>query len=92
MMPSSLPRNQVKLIQLLMIFWKYDLDWDKQGEGLAEYLGINIQKLEDGMMEMTQYGLIKQIIEGMNLQNANPKYTPVTEGLAKDKDGTAFNG
>jgi len=46
MMPSSLPRNQVKLIQLLMIFWKYDLDWDKQGEGLAEYLGINIQNLK----------------------------------------------
>jgi len=26
--------------------WKYDLDLGKQGEGLAEYLGINIQNLK----------------------------------------------
>jgi len=70
---------------------KHDLDLGKQGEGLAEYLGINIQKHGDGTMKMTQSGLIERIIEWMNRQNVNPKYTPVTQGLAKDKNNIAFN-
>jgi len=54
-------------------------------------LGINIQKLDDGSLELTQQGLINRIIEGMGLQNANPKYTPVTDTLGKGKDKAVFN-
>jgi len=72
---------------------KHDLDLGKQGDGgHAEYLGIDIHQIEDGSTEMTQCGLIKQVIKGIQLQNVNPKCTPVVELLAKDKDGPSFNG
>jgi len=61
----------------------HNLDLDKQNDGgLAEYLGININRLPDGSVEMTQMGLTKQIIESLGLAGANGKFTPVTETLA----------
>jgi len=72
---------------------KYNLDLDKQNAGgLAEYLDINIHKLLDGSTELTQTGLIEQIVESMGLGGANGKWTPETETLAHYKEHEAFDG
>jgi len=86
------PDDPNKADMLIAEIRKHGLDLRKQStEGLAEYLGINIKRLEDGLMELTQRGLIEQIIKGMGLQNANPKFMPVTETLGKCKDKPEFN-
>jgi len=87
------PEDKGKADQIIEEIKKHGLDLGKQNdsEGLAEYLGINIKKLEDGSLELTQRGLIDRIIEGMGLQNANPKYTPVVDTLGKGKDKPVFN-
>jgi len=70
----------------------HDLDLDKQNDGgLAKYLGININRLPDGSVEMTQTGLTERIIESLGLTGANGKFTPVTETLARYKDHESFN-
>jgi len=67
----------------------HDLDLDKQND--AEYLGININWLPDGLVEMTQTDLTEHIIESLGLAGANSKLTPVTETLAQYKDHESFN-
>jgi len=70
----------------------HDLDLDKQNKGgLAKYLGIKINQLPNGSVEMTQTGLIKCIIESLGLPGANGKWTPVMETLACYKDHESFN-
>jgi len=84
--------DPTKANQIIEEIKSHGLDLGKQNsEGLAEYLGINIKKLDDGSLELTQRGLIDRIIEGMGLQTANPKYTPVTETLGKSQDKPKFN-
>jgi len=83
------PDKADKLIEEIQL---HGLDLGNQStEGLAAYLGINIKKLDDGTMELTQQGLIDQIIKGMGLQDTNPKFTPVMDTLGKCKDKLIFN-
>ena len=63
---------------------------DDQGE-VGDFLGIQIQKLADGSIVLTQPQLIDSIIQDLHLQNgSNPKTTPAitSKGLHKDAEGT----
>ena len=58
----------------------------------AGFLGVNIKRLENGHIELTQPGLAKKIIEALQLEAANPKSTPApTEPLGRDLNGSAFS-
>ena len=60
-----------------------------QGE-VCIFLGIQIQKLDDGSIILTQPQLIDSIIQDLHLQSgSNPKNTPsiTTKPLHKDTDG-----
>ena len=62
---------------------------DDQGE-VGDFLGIQIQKLDDGSIVLTQLQLIDSIIHDLHLQSrSNPKNTPsiTTKLLHKDADG-----
>ena len=63
----------------------------EEEEDAAGFLGVQIQKNEDGFTELKQEGLIDLIVEALGLQDANPKFTPA-EGtpLVRDTDGEAF--
>jgi len=77
---------------IIQAIWSHNLDLNKQNEGgLAKYLGINIWQLPDGSTELTQSGLIEQIVESLGLEAANGKMTPVTKTLARYKDHDPFN-
>ena len=63
---------------------------DDQGD-VGDFLGIQIQKLDDGSIVLTQPQLIDSIIQDLHLQNgSNPKSTPAltSKVLHKDADGT----
>jgi hypothetical protein len=59
---------------------------------VAGFLGVNIERKEDGSIELTQTGLIDRIIAAMGLEGANGKRTPAVVGsLGKDEDGAPCN-
>ena len=63
---------------------------DNQGD-VGDFLGIQIQKLDDGSIVLTQPQLIDSILQDLHLQNgSNPKSTPAltSKVLHKDADGT----
>ena len=63
---------------------------DDQGD-VGDFLGIQIQKQDDGSIVLTQPHLIDSIIQDLHLQRgSNPKSTPsiTTKLLHKDADGT----
>ena len=63
---------------------------DDQGD-IGDFLGIQVQKLSDGTVQLTQLQLIDSIIKDLHLQSgSNTKKTPAvpTNLLHKDTDGT----
>ena len=63
----------------------------EEEEDAAGFLGVDIQKNEDGLTELKQEGLINRIVEALGLQDSAVKYTPA-EGtpLVRDTDGEPF--
>ena len=62
---------------------------DDQGD-VGDFLGIQVQKQDDGSIKLTQPQLIESIIRDLHLQSgSNPKKTPAvtTKLLHKDSDG-----
>ena len=63
---------------------------DEQGD-VGDFLGIQVQKQDDGSILLTQPQLIDSIIKDLHLQSSsNGKKTPsmMTSQLHKDTDGT----
>ena len=59
---------------------------------VAEYLDVSIQNKENGLIELTQSGLIQRIIVACKLENDTPKYTPPDAiPLASDRNGTSYS-
>ena len=61
-------------------------------EKKAPFLGVKIDKLEDGTIRMNQTGLIDRIIEALGCEDLPPVDTPVTETLPKDPEGEPAQG
>ena len=60
---------------------------------VAEFLGVYINKKEDGSIELLQNGLIERIIRALNLEDRPGKSTPAEFGaLDKDIGGEERNG
>jgi len=61
-------------------------------DDVAGFLGVHIKKLDGDLIEVTQTGLIKRILEAIGIEGANPKSTPAeTEALPADKTGKTMN-
>ena len=57
-------------------------------DDFAGFLGVMINRLDNGQIELTQPGLIERIINALDLGNAKPKNTPAGPGtLGSDKKG-----
>ena len=62
-------------------------------DDVAGFLGIAINKLPNGTLELLQTGLIDRVISALGLEGANQKSTPAEKGaLGSDKDGDLANG
>jgi hypothetical protein len=61
-------------------------------DDVAGFLGVEIDRKQDGSIELLQTGLIDRIIVAMGLESANHKRTPAIIGaLGKDADGEQCN-
>ena len=69
----------------------FDVDKEESDSGLASYLGVSIDKANDGTLILRQQGLIDRIIEATGLQDANGKQTPATKTLPRHLDQPPFD-
>ena len=72
-----------------------DAKMDLEVEGtVAGFLGVHIDRnTTDGTVTLSQVGLIKRIVEALEVGQLPIKYTPATaEPLVKDTDGESPNG
>ena len=57
------------------------------------FLGVNIDRRENGIIKLTQEGLIKRIIEALQIDEKPRKFTPATtKPLIKDLNGDPPDG
>ena len=72
---------------------KQDLELEIE-DSVAGFLGVHIERNEkDGTIKLTQKGLIKQIVDALQIQHLPQKLTPATkEPLVADKDGMPPQG
>jgi hypothetical protein len=70
-----------------------DMDLEEEGN-VAGFLGVHLERNEkDGSIKLTQVGLIKRIIDALDLHNKPRKKTPAAaEPLVKDEDGDPPDG
>ena len=67
----------------------------EQEDDAAGFLGVRIEKNEDGLLEMTQEGLIDRVVEtlGLDAGNVHGKFTPCeVKPLVKDEDSEPAHG
>ena len=67
------------------------LDKEEADGGLANYLGVSIEKGPKGSLVLKQVGLIDRIIEATGMQEAVTKPTPAAEVLTKSLDSKPFD-
>jgi len=70
-----------------------DMDLEEEGD-VAGFLGVHIERnIKDGSIKLTQKGLIKRIIETLNIPKLKPKWTPAkAEPLVLDANGDPPDG
>ena len=74
-----------KLVESLRENEECELNYE---DDVAGFLGVDITKLDDGRIKMTQIGLTKRVLELCNMENCNSKPTPAAcDPLHADKDG-----
>ena len=69
-----------------------DLDIEDQGHP-ADYVGVNIKRMKDGSIGLSQHGLIDTIIQDADLQDSKVKAVPakVNEHLHAHLDKAPFS-
>ena len=60
------------------------LNYDLLGD-LASYLGVKINKTDNGCLELTQPHLTNTLIDALGLDDSNPKLTPAAHSLGKSE-------
>ncbi len=75
-----LGNNDLKLQDVVKDIQDLGLNIDDQGHP-ADYVGVNIKKLQDGMYEFTQCTLIDSIINDVGLTDAKVKPVPAKVSL-----------
>ena len=69
-----------------------DMELQKE-EDVAGFLGVHIDRRSDGTIKLTQKGLIKRIVDALNISHLPPKKTPAKLGvLASDPEGDPPDG
>ena len=62
-------------------------------DDIAGFLGVLLQKNEDGTVTLLQEGLTQRIISALGLNDCNGTRTPAPKApLSKDEDGVPFSG
>ena len=83
-------RNGAEIDAVLQRFkdLKYDFSRDA---GFSSYLGIQIDRQDDGKIKLTQPHLKASVVDVLGLADANPCTTPISTPLFKHKDSPLFD-
>ena len=84
-----LGRDQAAIDRVLKGLDETGLDYNLLGD-LASYLRVKIAKNSDGSVELTQPHLTKTLIDGLGLDDSNPKLTPASQALGKSENEATF--
>ena len=85
-------KNQADIDEVIDNLRQCGMDLEKE-EDVAGFLGVHINRKDDGTIELTQTGLIARIISALNLEDRHGKETPAEFGaLPKDIGGETRNG
>ena len=69
----------------------YDLEIEDKGDNIFGFLGIEIKRLPNGQIHLTQEGLINKVLQYCGMTDATHKSTPAaTSPLGTDKFGEPF--
>jgi hypothetical protein len=79
-------RSNGVIDEVLSIMQRHGLDLTREGN-LSSYLGIQIKKIPDGHLRLSQPGLIRRVIDALGLDDSNPKTTPAEAILGRDLNG-----
>ena len=84
-------KNQSDIDDAIQRIRDQGMDLNKEDDA-AGFLGVNINKRDDGNIELLQTGLINRVIEAAGVSDANPKSTPAPkEALGRDLNGAPFD-
>jgi hypothetical protein len=85
-------RNQQDIENVIDNLREQGLVLEKESN-VAGFLGVHIERLENGSLHLTQIGLIKRILESLNVEKLTPVRVPAARGvLPKDEEGDPPNG
>ena len=72
---------------------KNDCNMDLEVENLvAGFLGVHIDRKENGVIKLTQSGLAKRIVSALKIEEKPRKFTPaISTPLSKNEDGESGN-
>ena len=85
-------KDQADIDAVINDLRKCEMDLEEEDD-VAGFLGIHINRKNDGTIELTQTGLIDRIVSALNLEDRSPKETPAEFGaLPKDIGGETRNG
>ena len=69
----------------------YDLEIEDKGDNIFGFLGIEIKRLPNGQIHLSQEGLINKVINYCGMSGASPKSTPAASApLGTDTFGAPF--
>ena len=68
----------------------HEYDYSRDGT-FSSYLGILLERREDGTMKLSQPGLKQQIVEILGLKDSTPKATPISQPLLNHSKSEPFN-
>lgn len=78
--------NPEDIDELIEQLRKLGFELKKEGN-FNEFLGIKLEKHEDGSIELTQTGLIDKILEATSMTDCKPNRLPANGPLGLDPDG-----
>lgn len=85
-------RNQSDIEEVITKLRELGMLLEKE-DNVAGFLGVHIERSNDGTIHLTQKGLIKRIIDALNVEQLSPTRIPAKRGvLPKDTDGDPPNG
>jgi hypothetical protein len=85
-------RNQADIDAVIQGLHDQGMDLQRE-EDVAGFLGVHIDRRTDGTIKLTQKGLIKRIVDALNINHLPNKKTPAKLGvLASDPNGDPPNG
>ena len=83
-------RNETALSSILQDLKNHGYDFSRDGD-FNSYLGVQIDKLANGAMKMSQPHLARTLLDATGMNDSNPAETPITGPLFRHMESEPFD-